>query len=350
MSRIIVADICSICANNQSAGHYFAVAQNYLDMFKASEEVRVAGGPVYSERFAQNLMRLPYNHNVGETKLAEKWHELMNCRALCRAVEKGDILIMQSIALVTAFVGLLLFLHTSCRLFFIQYNTESINSPLKRWLWHLLGAKVRGVIGTFPEIAQAYGKPYILVPDYIYTTEYPVSFPKFNEREYDICMVGNIYRDKGTAEALRSIIGKGMRIVVAGKVGEPDLEPEIRALAQTDDMVDLQLGYLTDNDYHAILADSKYCILNYRGIYNAHSSGVVYDALFHGTPVLATNTASTRMVKEYGLGISYDNVNDLDVGKLLDAACYVKCQARIAQYLQQQHKIVSQLSDFVHSV
>lgn len=350
MSRIIVADICSICVNNQSAGHCFAVAQNYLDIFKTSEEVRVAGGPMYSERFAPNVMDLPYDHRVGESKLAEKWHELMNCRALFKQVRSEDILVMQSIAIVTAFIGMLLFLHKRCRLFFIQYNTESINSPFKRLLWRMVSPKVHGVIATFPSVAQAYGKPFIIVPDYIYAAKRSVSFPTYEERKNDICMVGNIYRDKGTVEALQWLIGKGLKIVVAGKIGETELEPEVRAMANRDKNIELHIGYVSDEQYHAILSNSKYCMLNYRGRYNEHSSGVVYDALFHGTPVLSTATASTQMIKDYELGISFDNVNNLDLEKLSDVSLYDSFQSKISCYLQQQNQIIEQLSTFLHSL
>lgn len=348
MSRIIIADICSICVNNQSTGHCFAVAQNYLDIFKGSEEVQVAGGPIYSERFASNYMRLPYNHRVGESKLAEKWHELMNSRALFRQVRREDILIMQSIAVITAFIGILLFLHKPCRLFFIQYNTESINSPFKRLLWRMVSPQVHGIIATFPSVAQAYGKPYIIVPDYIYAIIQQVSFPTYENRKYDICMVGNIYRDKGTVEALQSLVCKGLKIIVAGKVGEADLEPEVRATANRDENIELHIGYVSDEQYHTILSNSKYCLLNYRGRYNEHSSGVVYDALFHGTPVLSTDTASTQMIKEYELGMSFDNVNNLVIEKLSDVSLYDSFQSNISCYLQQQSQIIEQLSRFLH--
>lgn len=350
MSRIIIADICSISVANQSTGHYFAVAQNYLDMFKNSEDVWVAGGPIYNQRFASRLIRLPYNFVSGDSKMVEKWHELMNCRALCNKVAKDDILIMQSVALVTAFVGLTLFLHKPCRLFFIQYNTESINSPLKKLLWKIVQSKVRGNICTFSTVAQAYGKPYVIVPDYIYTKENQDSFLSFSERDYDICMLGHIYRDKGVVEALRYLKGNGLKIVVAGKLGEPDLESELKDITQTDKMIDLRLGYITENAYHALMANSKYCMLNYRGRYNEHSSGVIYDALFHGTPVLATNTKSTKMVKEYGLGICFDNVNNLDITKLSDVSAYETFLSQIQHYLQDQRKKIEQLSDFLHHI
>ena len=350
MNRIIMADIGSVSYAGGPTGHCFAVAQNYLDMFKQHDEIVVAGGPIYQHKFSANLLQLPYNHVIGESKLKEKWHELMNCCTLFKQVRSEDILIMQSIALVTAYMGIILFLHKPCRLFFIQYNTESISNPIKRILWKMVTSKVHGIITTFPSVALAYKKPYILIPDYVYTDDQPTSFPSFDERKYDICMLGHIYRDKGVVEALRHLIGKGLKIVVAGKVGEPDLEPEIRDLVKEDKDIELYIGYLPDETYHAYLANSKYCMLNYRGSYNEHSSGVVYESLFHGTPVLATKTMSTKMINEYKLGISFDNVTELDTSRLFNSARYEECQLRISQYLLQQREIIIQLSQFVHKV
>ena len=347
MSKIIVADICSLTVDNQSTGHYFAVAQNYLDMFGDLEQVKVAGGPIYEQKFRDKVLRLPYKHVAGESKLQEKWHELMNCRALCRQMERGDILIMQSVALVTAFVGIILFMHKSCRLFFIQYNTESINTLLKKILWKIASHKVNGIIATFSDVAKEYGKPYIVVPDYVYARNQHQSYLKFSERKYDVCMLGHIYHDKGVLEALEYLMGKGLRIIVAGKIGEPDIEPKIRSLALQDSNIQLRIGYLQEREYQTLMASSKYCMLNYRGRYNEHSSGVVYDALFHCTPVLVTDTKSTEIVRKFGMGVAFGNVVELNIDRLLDERNYAGYQKCIKNYLLEQQKTIMQLLDFL---
>ena len=43
--RLIVADVRSTSTDGIAAGHYFTVAQNYLDLFGAEMDVRIAGGP-----------------------------------------------------------------------------------------------------------------------------------------------------------------------------------------------------------------------------------------------------------------------------------------------------------------
>lgn len=56
--RLIVADVRSTSTDGIAAGHYFTVAQNYLDLFGAEMDVRIAGGPVYGDRFGDKLIRL----------------------------------------------------------------------------------------------------------------------------------------------------------------------------------------------------------------------------------------------------------------------------------------------------
>ena len=41
--RLIVADVRSTSTDGIAAGHYFTVAQNYLDLFGAEMDVRIAG-------------------------------------------------------------------------------------------------------------------------------------------------------------------------------------------------------------------------------------------------------------------------------------------------------------------
>ena len=50
IKKIIIADICSMVIDGNAVGHYFTVAQNYLDLFKSACNVKIAGGPVYKDK------------------------------------------------------------------------------------------------------------------------------------------------------------------------------------------------------------------------------------------------------------------------------------------------------------
>ena len=76
--RIIVADICSMVIDGNAVGHYFTVAQNYLDLFKSACNVKIAGGPVYKDKFKEeDLLWLDYNAESNCSSIENKRRELL---------------------------------------------------------------------------------------------------------------------------------------------------------------------------------------------------------------------------------------------------------------------------------
>jgi Zn-dependent protease len=106
--RLIVADVRSTSTDGIAAGHYFTVAQNYLDLFGAEMDVRIAGGPVYGDRFGNKLIRLPHDYIVGSSAVRNKRAVFQNVRALLREAQ-DDVIVLQCSAVATAYLGLALF-------------------------------------------------------------------------------------------------------------------------------------------------------------------------------------------------------------------------------------------------
>ena len=92
--RLIVADVRSTSTDGIAAGHYFTVAQNYLDLFGAEMDVRIAGGPVYGDRFGDKLIRLPHDYIVGSSAARNKRAVFQNVRALLREAQ-DDVIVLQ---------------------------------------------------------------------------------------------------------------------------------------------------------------------------------------------------------------------------------------------------------------
>ena len=129
--RLIVADVRSTSTDGIAAGHYFTVAQNYLDLFGAEMDVRIAGGPVYGDRFGDKLIRLPHDYIVGSSAVRNKRAVFQNVRALLREAQ-DDVIVLQCSAVATAYLGLALFKKKETRVYAIQYSTDGVNSLLKR--------------------------------------------------------------------------------------------------------------------------------------------------------------------------------------------------------------------------
>lgn len=216
--RLIVADVRSTSTDGIAAGHYFTVAQNYLDLFGAEMDVRIAGGPVYGDRFGNKLIRLPHDYIVGSSAARNKRAVFQNVRALLREAQ-DDVIVLQCSAVATAYLGLALFKKKETRVYAIQYSTDGVNSVLKRGLYALCRRKISGVICPNAAIGAAYGRPMCVVSDYISTGTMQPPVP-YAQKRYDFGMVGLITSDKGVVEAAKQLRNTPYRVLIAGRVQE----------------------------------------------------------------------------------------------------------------------------------
>lgn len=168
MNRLIIADIKSPSLHGISTGHYFAVANNYLEMFGKEIKTLIAGSPVYKEKFGDSLLPLPYNTKLQEESIwKSKQKYLLNARHLFKE-GKGGIIVLQQGGVATSFIAIALFYHRQSKLFLIQYSKEGLDSPFKRLLYKLAKGKIDGIVCPNEMVGCAFGKRYCVVPDYIF--------------------------------------------------------------------------------------------------------------------------------------------------------------------------------------
>lgn len=327
MSRIVIADFNTHCRQGVCLGHSIAVAENYLQMFDSAV---AAGGPVYAKRFSRAEI-LPRQSDDSHGTLVNKWIGLCNLRALFRRCRE-DILIMQSISVATAFFGMALWRPRVRKLFMIQYNTQALNSPLKRLLYRMAAPFIDGIICPTEDIGKAYGRPYCVVPDYICTPQQGGERVPYAQKSYDFCMVGLICRDKGVVEAARALGGTPYRVLVAGRPDTPEIEAELRTIAASCTNIELKLQYLSEEEYSASIRSSRYCILNYSGAYSEHSSGVVFDILFSGVPVVGRACESLRFIGETETGALFTDISEMQPEALLQPEVYERYLGHIERY------------------
>lgn len=350
--KIIIADICSINHNGKSTGHYFPVAQNYMDMFGA-DQVLVAGGPIYHDKFTQNHLPLPFDHTDGLNPLKAKWQELMNCRSLFKQA-KGQIIVLQSVAIITSFIAILLFYRKESKLYMIQYYTEPLRSKCSRFLYHLIKHKIDGIICSSERVGRAYSIPYFVITDYVYTGDYQghsndLITKEYNDKIYDFCLVGVIGRDKGQVQALKALANQGYKIVIAGKTTDQTLIKELNDISSLDPTIEMHIGYVSDEDYYKYIRNSRYCILNYSGTYNDRSSGVVLDIIFNNTPVVGNNCGALKLIEKNKLGKIYDNINTFNPSEVLNVDTYREYLINIKNYLNNQRLSIQELKSFLQA-
>lgn len=332
--RLIVADVRSTSTDGIAAGHYFTVAQNYLDLFGRDMDVRIAGGPVYGNRFGDRLLRLPYDYIVGSSEARNKRAVFRNVCALLREAQ-DDVIVLQCSAVATAYLGLALFKKKQTKVYAIQYSTDGLNSSLKRGLYALCKQKINGVICPNAAIGAAYGRPMCVVSDYISvgTMQPPVPYA---QKKYDFGMVGLITSDKGVLEAAKRLRNTPYHVLIAGSVQEAALEKELRAICAGAANIELHLAYLSEAAYDEAIRQCRYCILNYSENYSLHSSGVVFDILFRGVPIVGRRCGALRMIEENELGEAVTNISDFAPEELLQESVHDRYVRHIAQYCQTQ--------------
>lgn len=344
LRQTILADINSYCIRGVLTGHIPAVAKNYQEIFSNMAPLRIAGGPVFLRSFPDALC-LKYHTDEVSCTLKNKFRVIYNMWQLFRNCQQ-DIIVLQSSAVATAFWGIALFKARKTPLYMIQYNTMGLDSPVKRFLYRLAKRKINGIICPNADVGQAYGRPYCVVPDYIYTGA-DKSNEADDDKKYDFCMIGSISRDKGIIEAAAKLAGSPYRVVIAGRPADNDIEQELRRIAAAADNIELRLRFIDAAEYTDIIRLSRYGVLNYSGAYSEHSSGVIYDFLFAGLPIIGTHCKSLQIVEEYGMGQLFHRLEDWDISSLPDKETYLQYQRNIRQYYRIHEESRAALVRFV---
>lgn len=347
MSRIIISDIHSNNNGGICTGHYIALAKMYLTLFSGKSEVKVASGPIYSQYFPkEDMIKLPYDMVAGKNYLVNRFKALMNARSLFRQT-RGDVTVLQDGKPLTNHIGSLLFCRREQSLFLIKYTTAGLSSPFGKLVWKLLRRKVDGVICPNDEVGRAFGVPYCVVPDYIYSGEGGRCRVDYGEKKFDFCIVGRLNKDKGVDKSIKALSGMSFRTVVAGKPESEAYGETLRSCAEGSTCIDLRLGYLSDEDYLDYISNSRYCLLNYQGEYSNRSSGVVLDIVFSGVPVVGNRCKALQFIEDYGLGYIYDSLDEVPSAGLFNEETYGRFLDGIDRYRQENRNSFEKLRSFI---
>lgn len=316
MNKLYIADIRSNCTyNGISTGHFVPVAKMYQQLFAKDADVVVVGGPVYQKYFNdEELLVLP--NNVSGDSFKHKLQTFQNARKLFKET-KGKTVVLQQSTDVTTHIALALFYHGGSKVYMIRYSKAGVSTLFKRFIYSLCKHKVDGIICPNDEVGKAYGRPYCVVPDYIYTSsDDDKCNESHTEKVYDFCMVGRIAEEKGIVEVAEKLANTKYKVVIAGKTQTDELQARLRKACQGASNIDLRIGYVSEEEYLDILSKSKYTFLNYQGEYSRRSSGVVFDTLFAGVPVIGQRCAALQFIEDFDVGYVYDSLQEVHIANL----------------------------------
>lgn len=345
MKKIFISDIRSNINNGKSIGHFIPVAKMYQKIFQ-QENVVVAGGPIYRKYFDNSkLLSLPYN--ISGTSLLDKIKTMKNCIRLFNAA-KGNTIILQQSSVITSFIGILLFYHSKSKLYLIQYSNECLKSKIGKLLYNLIRNKIDGIICSSEELGKMFKVPYCVVPDYIYTENKEIC-KEYDKLKYDFCILGRIAPEKGIIESAQKLVKTKYRVLIAGRPQTQDLANELRRICSSANNIDLILDYISDEQYIQYLNQSKYALLNYQQAYSERSSGVVFDMLFSGVPVIGKECFALDFIRKENLGYLYSSLDNFSPELVMQKELYNQYIINIGYFRQKQAKLISKLQNFVYS-
>lgn len=346
MKRIIIADVKSYNDKGQSRGHYFSVAQNYLDLYEKSYCIKIAGGPIFKAKFKNKCIELPYDCISGENIIINKLRHLINCKYLFSNTSSDDAIIIQHSGIVTTFMGIALFAKKKNNIFIIQYDIEALSSTLKRFIYYIAKNKIKGIICPTLQIANAYKLPYCITTDYIYPKGNHINSTNYEDKIYDIAIVGSIHPDKGVIEAAKALSNTNLKVIIAGK-GDKSLTDKIEQICQTCPNIELHFDYIDNENYFKYIQNSRFCILNYSGVYANRSSGVVLDIIFNGTPIIGHRCKALEFIESENIGYLYNQINAIDWKSIINEDKFGIYSTNIKRFLCKQKEFKSKIIDFI---
>lgn len=337
MRRLLIADLKSYNDNGKSSGHYFAVARNYLDLYKDYCEVKIAGGSIFKTQFnTKDILLLPYDYIPSMNWLKSKWRVLMNCKYLFNKTHSDDIIVIQQSGLSTTILGIALFAKKNRNIYIIAYDTDAVSSPIKKIIYHLAKGKIKGLLCSDKHVSDIYKIPSCIITDYIYpnVTNNLTVIP-FENKKYDIAIVGSIWPDKGVIEAAEVLVNTKYKVLIAGKANKK-LSDTLNNICNSAKNIDLHIGFINENDYYTYIQDARFCMLNYHGVYEDRSSGVVLDILFNGTPIIGHKCKALEFVEKEHVGLLFDDIKQFDFSTILQKDNYSSYLSGIANCLNKQ--------------
>lgn len=341
--NIVIADIASIRVGANIFGHYGKIAQMYINMFKGTHCVKIAGGPIY-KGIGKNTILLPYDHSLKEMK--GSWGQLrFKLRCIANGIHlfskvKNSVIICQPYSF-ASWMTSIIFSPQKSKVYLIEYKNE-LSSKANRFLFKIAKRKIDGVLCPSKEVGEKYQLPYFCVTDYVYDKS---ENPTFEEKcDFDFGVFGIMSSGKDVMHVIRTFAGTRYRVLIAGFCGGR-YEEFMKESAPNITIID---KYLSDEEYSSSIQRTKIVILPYKDDYKNQSSGVVFDVLFRGKPVLTRKYDTFRFIDSCGIGETYvTEINEVDLDAMVKKAQSGEYYEQIKKFIAENKLQVELLEKFI---
>lgn len=352
MENVVIADITGLHKKENSFGHFFRVAKMFEEGLCQDYNVTIVGGPVY-KGYSGNKEILNYDVDLQELqttvgKVKAKIKEIFNGIAVLRRY-KNSIIIFQDYSNTSMFLSICM-QKTNSAIYIIQYKSE-IDTGINSLLYRIGRRRISGVLCTQNEVGEKYGIPYLTMPDYIYTESNGAKKLESNDAYlYDFGIFGIIRKGKDVVGVAKNFVGIKRRLLIAGSIQDKNMKESLEGLAEENENIIVLDRYLSEEDYSNMISATRCMILPYIDeYYNESSSGVVYDALFAKKPVITRKYEIFDFIRQYQMGILYDDLDDVDFSVVMQESEFLACQKNIEKYLSDNHAYILKLKRFIGS-
>lgn len=345
--KIIIADIASLRKDDKGFGHYIHVAEMYQKIF-SSDNFYCSGGPIYkNSQTIERLILLPYDTKVLYNKaffftIIDKIRAFVNAIVLFKQTSKDDIIIAQPYSFFVWMISIILF-GKNRKIYLIEYRKETTNN-FRKVVFSMARKRIKGVICPNDTIGKSYELPFISLPDYIYIEDVG-SIVNETTKEYDMGVVGIMSDGKDIEDVVCSFNNSKYTVLILGHFPDRKRYERIKSISEKN--ITVIDKYLSDREYQEVFDKVKYIILPYNEYYETASSGVIYDAIFHRCPVIATNVANFQFIETYKMGMLYSGSLDEVRNQLENCEKYVTYVNNIERYLEHNYELSRNIISFV---
>lgn len=340
MKCVIIADISGFSVNGKPSAHYWKVASDYKRILRDEFTTQIAGPKTYRHVIDEDYIVLKYNiaglktYSVFEN-LKKIIFELANFRKVIK--QKTDIIIFQSSGFLSMLIGLFMTGNRGKDIYIIQY-TDRLKSYKYSILYKLVKKHIKGVISGMEHIGRKYSDNVLTMPDYIFSG----NMPKMDSFNGCFLICGIMFEGKDIEQALEVFRVRKEQLNIIGHFHNKSRLKKLLSVKTGN--VNISDRYLSEKEYDSIIRQSSYLILPYKAHYNNATSGVVYDAIFRGKPVITKALKGMRFVSDYNIGFLYKESIEEFFREKHD---YDEYRNNIIRYIENNMKSVNKLRGFI---
>ena len=325
---VLIADpYCSINNNGEPSGHYIHFFKDMKNVMEKDFTVIIACSEEYQKYLSGPFVTVPSNPSGDQLEKLSSFSRLsvLNIKPITtirRLLQLDvDAIIFQASSLPALLLSILT---TSSkftrgkRIFLTIYNDQisgkHIKDRTRRLLFFLAKKRISGIITGIPDLAEIYQIKTLAIPDYFSRTPEIITEAK-SFFKYDIAQLGIVNEGKNVEKVAEIFKDTDLKLVIAGRFNSRERYEAFRNSIRDYPNISLINKYLADQEYQAILKESRFVVLPYE-TNKLQSSGVYYEALLNLKPVLVSNAPFFKDVTEKGLGYKYDELSS-NIGDFL---------------------------------